>query len=581
MLDTPVEADGTATPLRERWVAFALTGADLLVEANAEGVIGFAARPFRVRFGAEPESFVGQRATTLIAPQDQAAFGVTLSMAALHGRTNPVVLHLNDANRTPCAVAAMLVPAPHKRLLLTFGPLPTVLPARPRPEPARLDSSGPFGREAEEWLRGAASGSLGLVEVRGWNRGQGGDVDARGEWAAGADWPSAGGNAPRQSGRRTVRAAVRRAQRRPAGWGRAGPRGDGAAARRRCASGNGCRRARLGAQRAWADTIPGRPRHALRARTVCPGRHRGGAGGKQRPRGLAGVIAGAQARARGLRTAIRERQFGLDFRPVVSLDDGNVHHHEALLRPCRGSAAAGTHAAGFVTVAEAVGLSEDLDFAVLELSLAALGRAPGASVAVNVSGLSMQSMAFRTRMMEWIAHGPAVPRPGGRARLIVELTETAEIGDVAGAAATIRQLRAAGVPVCVDDFGAGNAAFRYLRAFAVDFVKIDGSYVQLCAERAAQRAGARLRRLDGTTGSLGRRARGGGDDRDRGTGEVDGGVAGRVRAGVAVRAAWKAGGWVMGRRVWLVAGFDRLLTFAAGGPARFKMGRVVPPHDFS
>ncbi len=99
-------------------------------------------------------------------------------------------------------------------------------------------------------------------------------------------------------------------------------------------------------------------------------------------------------------------------------------------------------------------------------------------MAVNVSGLSMQSAAFRTRMLEQVAGETGVVRAGRRPRLIVELTETAEIEDIAGAAVTIRQLRAAGVPVCIDDFGSGNAAFRYLRDFAVDFVKIDGSYVQ-------------------------------------------------------------------------------------------------------
>ena len=37
------------------------------------------------------------------------------------------------------------------------------------------------------------------------------------------------------------------------------------------------------------------------------------------------------------------------------------------------------------------------------------------------------------------------------------------------AAATLDRLRAAGVPVCIDDFGAGAAAFRYLRDFRVDY----------------------------------------------------------------------------------------------------------------
>ena len=32
--------------------------------------------------------------------------------------------------------------------------------------------------------------------------------------------------------------------------------------------------------------------------------------------------------------------------------------------------------------------------------------------------------------------------------------------------------------LCIDDFGAGAAAFRYLRAFRVDLVKIDGRYLR-------------------------------------------------------------------------------------------------------
>jgi EAL domain-containing protein (putative c-di-GMP-specific phosphodiesterase class I) len=42
----------------------------------------------------------------------------------------------------------------------------------------------------------------------------------------------------------------------------------------------------------------------------------------------------------------------------------------------------------------------------------------------------------------------------------------------------LAQLRGMGVPVCIDDFGAGAAAFRYLRDFQVDLVKIDGVYVR-------------------------------------------------------------------------------------------------------
>ena len=49
------------------------------------------------------------------------------------------------------------------------------------------------------------------------------------------------------------------------------------------------------------------------------------------------------------------------------------------------------------------------------------------------------------------------------------------------------RLRAVGVPVCIDDFGAGSAAFRYLRDFRVDYVKIDGAYVRAAANGERER----------------------------------------------------------------------------------------------
>jgi len=136
-----------------------------------------------------------------------------------------------------------------------------------------------------------------------------------------------------------------------------------------------------------------------------------------------------------------------------------------------------------VVMAEMLGLAEDLDGAVFEAAREAASRS-GAAVAFNISGLSAQSPTFRKRLMAALAR----PMAASPSSLLAEVTETAEIEDETQAAETIATLRESGVPVCIDDFGAGAAAFRYLHSFQVDYVKIDGTYVRHAVESERDRS---------------------------------------------------------------------------------------------
>ena len=111
--------------------------------------------------------------------------------------------------------------------------------------------------------------------------------------------------------------------------------------------------------------------------------------------GLAGFIAQAQGQTEALRQAIADRRFQVLFQPVVALRSRAVHHYEALLRPTPMAGAPWQTTQEFVTCAEALGLAEELDLAVLRQVLAALDRVPGCSIATNISGQSMESEQFR------------------------------------------------------------------------------------------------------------------------------------------------------------------------------------------
>jgi EAL domain-containing protein (putative c-di-GMP-specific phosphodiesterase class I) len=63
-------------------------------------------------------------------------------------------------------------------------------------------------------------------------------------------------------------------------------------------------------------------------------------------------------------------------------------------------------------------------------------------------------------------------------RLCLEITETATVTNIAQAALFIEQVRAAGVRVALDDFGAGASSFGYLKKLPIDYLKIDGQFIR-------------------------------------------------------------------------------------------------------
>jgi EAL domain-containing protein (putative c-di-GMP-specific phosphodiesterase class I)/PAS domain-containing protein len=194
--------------------------------------------------------------------------------------------------------------------------------------------------------------------------------------------------------------------------------------------------------------------------------------------GLAGAVHATVSRFAEIRTMLTDRRFALVYQPVVDLSSRTVHHYEALSR-----FPAEADVADTVMFSEDVGLVTELDLAVCRLALDALAAGGDARVAVNLSARSVQTAAFRNALGTLLAQ-----LGGGRDRLLFELTESAGIDDTAEAATFLAWLKSMGHAICLDDFGAGAAAYGYLRRFDVDFVKIDGPFLQAAARRGREQA---------------------------------------------------------------------------------------------
>ena len=173
-----------------------------------------------------------------------------------------------------------------------------------------------------------------------------------------------------------------------------------------------------------------------------------------------------------IKRTINRNSFSMAYQPIVSLADDQVHHYEALLR-LPGEVGSPYK---FVTMAEQLGSIADLDLAVLRRVtglLQKVGSERCKPVAVNVSGRSLGTPGFVDAVMETVQRDESLCRT-----LLIEVTESSKIMDLQTANEALRRVRETGVRICLDDFGVGAAAFEYLRALEVDFVKIDGSFVR-------------------------------------------------------------------------------------------------------
>jgi len=178
-----------------------------------------------------------------------------------------------------------------------------------------------------------------------------------------------------------------------------------------------------------------------------------------------------------LRTALLEQQFVMHYQPIVALDGSPLTRFEALVRwahPVRGLLPPGE----FLPMMDETGSVVVLGAWIIDTVCAQLAEWRAAwqgdlSVSVNLSHREFWSDRLLLIVTE------ALERHGVPAEsLILEITESIIMADPDAARTVMEGLRAAGVRLHIDDFGTGRSSLPALRAFPVDALKIDRSFVR-------------------------------------------------------------------------------------------------------
>jgi diguanylate cyclase (GGDEF)-like protein len=173
-----------------------------------------------------------------------------------------------------------------------------------------------------------------------------------------------------------------------------------------------------------------------------------------------------------LRNALLQDQLNLAYQPIFSATSGEIAGAEALLRwqhPVRGFVSPEF----FVGLAEEIGLINELGMWVLRQACLLAKQINLPWIAVNLSPVQFQ----RAELADEILH--ALHNIGFAAeRLELEITEGVLLQDSTQVQMTLSRLRAAGVRISIDDFGAGYASISYLRNYKIDKIKIDRSFIK-------------------------------------------------------------------------------------------------------
>jgi EAL domain-containing protein (putative c-di-GMP-specific phosphodiesterase class I) len=183
---------------------------------------------------------------------------------------------------------------------------------------------------------------------------------------------------------------------------------------------------------------------------------------------------------------VREKQFEPFFQPKVGLASGRVLGAEALARwrhPELGIVAP----YGFIAPLEQSGNIDELTLLMLEKSALACGawRARGMelTVSVNVSLVSLADTTLAARITDIVRSAGLDPR-----HMILEITETAAMTEVAPALENLARLRMRGFGLSVDDYGTGFSSLQQLTRVAFTELKIDQGFVTGCAANSSSRA---------------------------------------------------------------------------------------------
>jgi diguanylate cyclase (GGDEF)-like protein len=199
-----------------------------------------------------------------------------------------------------------------------------------------------------------------------------------------------------------------------------------------------------------------------------------------------------------LEVALKNDEFELHYQPIMGLAENDTLHYEVLVRIREVGEL--SYPDAFLSAAVRFGLMQEVDHWVIANALEQLAEVrrtrPEIRFSINITGSSFVDGTLATYLTEQLDRN-GLPASA----IVLEITEQVAVGTFSHAVPQIMELIEQGCEFAVDDFGTGYSSFSYLKRLPVQYIKIDGTFIQRItsshADQAIVRAIAEIARIMG------------------------------------------------------------------------------------
>jgi c-di-GMP phosphodiesterase len=194
---------------------------------------------------------------------------------------------------------------------------------------------------------------------------------------------------------------------------------------------------------------------------------------------LFGVLLARSLRTEGpvadLDRALARGEFAPYFQPIFDLRTGQIKGCEILARWLRDDGSV-VPPMSFIPLAESSGRIQDMTWQILQRALSGLQpllkQDKEFKLSFNVVPKHLLSAGFVEALRRVVLAAKVSTR-----QIVIEVTERDELEDLPRAAAVVRELRARGFRVAIDDVGTGHSGLSRLKGLGANTIKIDKFFV--------------------------------------------------------------------------------------------------------